>query len=135
MTKSITLNVSIAILLAVALLFFAAAPAFADVNSSIIKIEARNSGHISNYTSSKAETGGNYADGSFGGSGGEGGDVEAEADGSDGEANGNNGGATAGDGGDGGDGFEGGLVETGEATSDAGTFNLLNTLIVKFKVS
>src|SRR3989344_5173241 len=133
MTKSITLNYTVAALVAVALVFFSAAPAFAAINSSYIKIEAKNAGTINNYTSSKAYTGYNTAGGSYGGSGGEGGDVEAEAN--SGDANGNNGGALAGDGGNGGNANLGGKVETGDATSVAETANSLNATDVEFDVN
>src|SRR3989344_5042032 len=136
MTKSITLNYAVAILIAAALVLFSAAPSFAAINSSYIKIEAKNSGHITNYTSSKAETGGNTAEGSFGGQGGSGGDVEAEYEGDGGYdgANGNNGGAIAGNGGNGGNASDGGLVTTGDADSVATTSNGLNTTDVELNV-
>ena len=136
MTKSITLNYAVATLVAVALVLFSAAPAFAAINSSYIKIEATNSGKIFNYTSSTAETGGNTAQGSEGGEGGSGGDVEAEAEGGDGYdgANGNNGGALAGNGGNGGNASDGGLVTTGDATSVADTANSLNATDVDIDV-
>src|SRR3989344_8957773 len=138
MTKSITLNYAVAILIAAALVLFSAAPAFAAINSSYIKIEAKNSGSILNTTSSKADTGNNKAGGSYGGDGGSGGDVEAEADGygygDEVEANGNNGGAMAGDGGDGGNASLGGLVNTGNATSVADTQNGLNSTDVELNV-
>ena len=75
MTKSITLNYAVAAAIAIAMVLFMAAPAFAAINSSYIKIEAKNSGKIYNTTSSKADTGDNYAGGSYGGDGGSGGDV------------------------------------------------------------
>src|SRR3989344_3055028 len=139
MTKSITLNYAVAAAIALAMVLFMAAPAFAAINSSYIKIEAKNSGKIDNYTSSKADTGNNKAGGSYGGDGGSGGDIEAEAEGSgddyDGaEANGNNGGALAGDGGNGGNASFGGLVNTGDATSDATTSNGLNSTDVELNV-
>src|SRR3989344_3269184 len=130
MTKSITLNYAVAAAIAIAMVLFMAAPAFAAINSSYIKIEAKNSGKISNTTSSKADTCDNYAGGSYGGEGGSGGDVsaEAEADGHyyDAKATGNNGGALAGNGGNGGNADIGGTVTTGDATSDADTQNGLN---------
>jgi len=95
------------------------------INSSFIKIEVSGSGTIRNITSSKASTGGNDAEGSYGGRGGRGGDVEAEAE-DGGDANGNNGGAMAGDGGAGGDASIGGDVRSGRATSVAVTDNGLN---------
>src|SRR3989344_2555117 len=139
MTKSITLNYAVAVLIAAALVLFMAAPAFAAINSSYIKIEASNIGKIKNTTTSEAKTGGNTAEGSYGGEGGSGGDVEAEAEGGgdeyDGaEANGNNGGALAGDGGNGGNASFGGLVNTGDATSDATTSNGLNSTDVQLDV-
>jgi hypothetical protein len=114
----------IAAVTTLALLGFAT-PAFASVNSSYIKIETSNSGSISNTTEAKADTGDNYAGGSYGGNGGSGGDVEA------GKGDGNNGGATAGDGGNGGNASAGGLVDTGDASADAGSINKLNTTDVK----
>lgn len=111
---------TLAIGLAVAMFAFAGT-VFADVNSSSISITTTNAGSIDNYTSAKAETGGNWAGGSFGGNGGEGGEVEAE----DGDFN--NGGATAGNGGNGGNADIGGTVTTGDANADAGTLNTLNT--------
>jgi len=99
-------------------------PSPAAINSSIIKIEANNSGSITSTTTSSASTGGNEAQGSRGGRGGRGGDVEAEAE--DGDANGNNGGALAGDGGAGGNASFGGFVKTGTSTSVAVTDNGLN---------
>src|SRR3989344_3359314 len=129
MTKSITLNYAVAVLIAAALVLFMAAPAFAAINSSYIKIEASNIGKIKNTTTSEAKTGGNTAEGSYGGEGGSGGD---EYDGA--EANGNNGGALAGDGGNGGNASFGGLVNTGDATSDATTSNGLNSTDVQLDV-
>ena len=102
------------------------------INSSFIKIEASGGGKIINIDSSKASTGGNDAEGSYGGRGGRGGDVEAEANGS-GDANGNNGAATAGDGGDGGDAAIGGVVRSGRATSVAMTNNSLNETDVEIQ--
>ncbi|OGG57859.1 hypothetical protein A2765_06625 [Candidatus Kaiserbacteria bacterium RIFCSPHIGHO2_01_FULL_56_24] len=139
MTKSITLNYTVAALVAAALVLFSAAPAFAAINSSYIKIETKNSGKITNVTSSKADTGDNYAGGSYGGDGGNGGDVEAEAEAgddykSDASANGNNGGALAGDGGNGGNASFGGTVKTGDATSVADTQNGLNSTEVDLDV-
>lgn len=128
MTTSI--NKTAAIAAAVTMVFgslLVAAPAFADVNSSYIKIEISNNGTITNTTSAKASTGGNWAGGSEGGNGGSGGDVEA------GKGDNNNGGATAGDGGNGGDASAGGLVETGDANADAGSVNELNTNDVSVK--
>src|SRR3989344_4545806 len=109
-------------LMAVVAFVLSAAPALADVNSSKIKIETKRSGSIDNYTSAKAETGGNWAGGSDAGKGGSGGDVEV-----DGSGDNNNGGASAGEGGDGGDAGIGGTVLTGDANADAGTVNSLNT--------
>src|SRR3989338_6588091 len=76
MTKSITLNYTVAALVAAALVLFSAAPAFAAINSSYIKIETKNSGKITNVTSSKADTGDNYAGGSYGGNASFGGTVK-----------------------------------------------------------
>jgi hypothetical protein len=95
--------------------------AFADVNSSYIKIETSNSGSISNYTSAQSATGGNWAGGSRGGRGGSAGDVEVA-----GPGNFNNGGALAGDGGDGGSAGVGGTVTSGDADAAASSENFLN---------
>ncbi len=103
-------------------LVLSAVPAFADVNSSAIKIETRNSGTIDNYTSAKAETGGNWAGGSKGGRGGKGGEVEV-----DGSGDYNNGGASAGFGGHGGIADIGGTVKTGDADAHSSTENFLNS--------
>ena len=116
--------------MAVVAFVLSAAPALADVNSSKIKIETKSSGSIDNYTSAKAETGGNWAGGSDAGKGGSGGDVEVE----DGDSDNNNGGASAGDGGNGGESSDGGWVETGVATSNAGSVNILNATLVRVRL-
>ena len=121
MTKSITLNYTIAVLAALAIVLAYAGVADAAINSSNITVSIENFGKIDNTTSAKSSTGGNYADGRYDDDGDEGGDVEAE-DGGDY----NNGGATAGNGGDGGNASDGGLVDTGDATAQAGTENSLN---------
>ncbi|KKW20071.1 MAG: hypothetical protein UY63_C0002G0030 [Parcubacteria group bacterium GW2011_GWA2_51_10] len=123
MTNSKTLNFSVAaavaVAMALALLAFATT-ASAAVNSSSITITTTNRGTIDNYTSARSHTGNNTAEGSVGGVGGQGGDVTSDGDN-------NNGGATTGNGGNGGDGGAGGLVDTGDATAEAGTENDLNT--------
>src|SRR3989338_3494053 len=127
MTKSITLNYMIAILVAAAMVVAYALPTAesAAVNSTNITVYTKNKGTINNTTEAKAHTGHNTAEGSTAGDGGYGGDVEANDDaGSGGDYN--NGGASAGDGGNGGDSGPGGLVNTGNATSNAGTNNSLN---------
>jgi len=98
-----------------------ATPAFAAVNSSRITINVTNRGSIQNVTQADSHTGNNIALGSTGGSGGTGGDVTNSGGGNE-----NNGGASAGNGGNGGDGGAGGLIETGDATADAGSSNSLN---------
>lgn len=78
-----------------------------------------NSGTITSTTTAEAETGTNVAQGSSGGDGGNGGDVDPLGDE-------NNGGASAGNGGNGGNGGAGGFIQSGDATSDAGSLNGLN---------
>jgi hypothetical protein len=121
MTKNITAKTfAVATAAAVALSSFALPlAASAAVNSSSITITTLNRGTIINDTSAKSHTGANTAEGSKGGRGGDGGDVT-----SDGSFN--NGGAGSGNGGNGGNGGAGGLVDTGNATADAGTVNDLN---------
>ena len=120
MTKSITLNYTIAVIAAFAIVLAYAGIADAQINSSNITIEVSNTGKIYNTTKSKAETGGNTAQGSTGGNGGVGGDVTS------GSGDYNNGGASGGNGGNGGNASDGGWVETGDATANAGTENSLN---------
>lgn len=119
MTKSTTLNYTIAILAAVAMVFAVATPAFAAVNSSSIVVTTVNQGTINNGTISFSHSGLNAAGGSTGGAGGVGGSVSSAGDN-------NNGGAAAGNGGNGGNGGDGGFVETGASTANAGTENGLN---------
>lgn len=107
-----------------------------DVNSTYIGVEIENGDdeecdckpEIDNTTRARARTGSNDADGSFGGDGDDGGDVEAD----DGDYN--NGGASAGTGGAGGSGGLGGEVNSGVASSTAGTINLLNTSIIRVRL-
>lgn len=120
MTKSITLNYAIVTFVAVAMVLAYAVPAYAAVNSTKITITTTNSGQISNNTQADSHTGQNVALGSQGGNGGNGGVVAA------GSGDENNGGASAGNGGNGGNGGAGGLINTGDATADAGTENSLN---------
>ena len=108
----------IAVAAAVAM-FATATPAFAAVNSTKINISTINRGSITNVTTADSHTGLNLALGSAGGSGGTGGNVTSA--GSE-----NNGGALAGNGGNGGAGGPGGLVDTGNASAEAGTANDLN---------
>ncbi len=123
MTKSITVNsmVAVAMIGAMVLSVFAfATPASAAINSSSFTITTTNRGTIDNSTTADARTGYNTAHGSTGGAGGNAGNVL-------GGAGNNNGGATSGDGGNGGNADDGGLIETGNATAEAGTENALNT--------
>lgn len=108
-------------------MFAGALPASAAMNSSSITITTTNRGTIDNNTSAKSHTGKNLALGSVGGNGEEGGDVTSNG-------SNNNGGATSGNGGDGGDGGDGGLVNTGDATANAGTQNDLNNTLVEAQV-
>ncbi|MEK7068560.1 MAG: hypothetical protein AAB964_01960 [Patescibacteria group bacterium] len=99
-----------------------------DMNSSYIGGNLDNEGVIVDITVAGANTGDNDARGSRGGRGGEGGEVESDDDGSY-----NNGGANAGNGGNGGAGGLGGEVDTGDATSNAGSINVLNTNIIRVR--
>lgn len=109
-----------------------------EVDNSIT-VNLSNSGSISNETEAKAKTGYNDADGSEGGdaddagNGGEGGDAEA-AGGFWGW--GDAGLAVGGEGGHGGESNGGaadvgGTILTGDAHSDAGTINIMNTVLVR----
>ncbi|MBI5457001.1 hypothetical protein HY969_04670 [Candidatus Kaiserbacteria bacterium] len=150
MTKTMKVGAVIGTL-AMVLSQFAAVPAYAceywwcgsDVDNSVT-ITVSNSGTINNETEAKADTGDNDADGSYGGDsddGGDGGDggrakVEGgldwnwcECDDSGSEANG----GVGGNGGDsnGGNAGPGGLVDTGDASAEAGTVNTLNTVDIE----
>src|SRR3989344_3155091 len=98
MTRSISLNYTIAAFAAVAMVLMTAAPAFAAINSTSITLLITNRGSITNTTQADSHTGQNLALGSLGGNGGTGGDVDG------GNGSENNGGATAGNGGNGGNG-------------------------------
>lgn len=112
-----------------------------DVDNEV-EIGLFNGGFVLNNTDAYAKTGWNAAGGSDGGNAGEGGnggegdeaDADADADGedsdADAEANGGEGGE-GGEGGNGGAGDEGGLVVTGDARSNAGTINLVNTNVIR----
>lgn len=113
MQKLLAISTGLAMLLPVA-------PAFAAVNSTSITLTVTNRGSIVNNTQADAHTGQNLALGSLGGNGGNGGVVDG------GIGSENNGGATAGNGGNGGNGGAGGLVQTGDASADAGSENGLN---------
>lgn len=97
-----------------------------DINSSAVVVTGANAGAIVDVTAAGANSGDNKAKGSKGGRGGRGGEVEA--DGSN-----NNGAATGGNGGQGGNGGLGGTVRTGEANSNAGSLNIMNTNIVRVR--
>ena len=108
-----------------------------DINNSVT-INVSNSGTVYSNTSAKADTGDNTAQGSTGGdagkggSGGDGGEAEVkdghgcDCDPTVGSATGGNGG-NGGAGGNGGDAGPGGLVDTGDATANAGSLNTLNS--------
>ncbi len=96
-----------------------ALPAFASVNSSSITITSTNRGTIDNVTTARASTGGNFAGAADGGQGDDGGDADRNGAG--------NGDANAGNGGNGGMGGQGGTVTTGDANTDAGVLNSLNS--------
>jgi hypothetical protein len=109
-----------------------------DMNSSLITILINNlrggacdregcppSNTIENSTKARARTGGNYADGSYGGDGGDAGDVEP------GDGSYQNGGAETGSGGNGGDGGIGGTINSGNAEATSAALNILNRVIVR----
>lgn len=104
-----------------------------DMNSSAVGVDTDNDrefptqNHIDNFTDARSRTGANSALGSAGGTGGTGGEVDG------GDGNFNNGGATSGNGGTGGTGGMGGTVLTGAARAESGTFNFLNTSIVRVR--
>lgn len=115
-----------------------------DDNSVYIKVS--NDGYISNTTSAKADTGDNKAKGSYGGDAGYGGDGgdggeaevgdEEEGCGCEWDLGGSAGEAVGGDGGNGGhsnggEGGQGGTISTGEARSEAGTINMMNTTVIR----
>src|SRR3989344_3261227 len=129
MTKSITLNYTIAALVAFGMVLATATPAFAAVNSTRITINVTNRGTIDNVTQADSHTGANIALGSVGGSGGTGGAVTNSGGGGE-----NNGGAKAGTGGAGGSGGLGGTVLTGNASSTSGAINLLNTTFLRVRI-
>ncbi len=106
-----------------------------------VRVNLYNGSAVINNTDAYAKTGWNHAEGSFGGdgaeggSGDEGGDADADADADEyGDANadaeGGNGGR-GGWGGMGGEGGAGGLVVTGDAVSNSGTVNLLNSTLIR----
>ena len=152
MTKSITLNYTIAASVAVAMVFAAATPAFAAVNSTRITINVTNRGTIDNVTQADSHTGNNTALGSVGGSGGTGGSVTNSGGGNEnnggasagnggvggvvdsGAGDENNGGASAGTGGAGGAGGLGGTIVTGNASSQSAAVNLLNTTFLRVRI-
>lgn len=117
---------------------------FYDVDVNVdneIELDVENNGAVLNATHAYARTGWNAADGSYGGNGDDagngssGGDADADADSSDegdadADANGGYGGM-GGNGGEGGEGGEGGLVVTGEARSNSGTINIVNSNLVR----
>lgn len=80
---------------------------------------------IINETETAANTGGNMADGSYGGSAGSGGDIENYSGSQDIED------ATTGNGGSGGNAGLGGAVQTGDATAVTSVTNQANTNIVR----
>ncbi len=121
---------------------------FDDVDYDVdneVKIEVLNEGALVNVTDAYAKTGWNWAEGSFGGNGANGGkgstggdaDADADADANDegdanadAEADGGEAGA-GGHGGNGGEGGEGGLIVTGNAVTNSGTVNLINSLLIR----
>jgi len=127
MTKSYSLNVVIAMLGILAMVF-----AFTPVSALAwgggwgggddVDVTNSNSAAVFNHVGASANTGGNNASGASGGSGGDGGDIDN--DGNDVED------STTGNGGAGGDAdgpLSGGLVDTGDAGATAGVVNVVNT--------
>jgi len=78
----------------------------------------RNRAMVGNGVGAMANTGENFADGSYGGEGGNGGDIDND----DGDVDN----STTGDGGTGGPGGPGALIQTGHANSNAGAINVIN---------
>lgn len=110
-------------------------------NSSDIKVDNDSDANVYNLTAAVALTGGNDAwggSGADGGNGGSGGDVNNSGNNNDYRGhhkggNSNDQESNAGDGGNGGaggDGWDGG-VQTGDAMSDAGTINIVNTNLTR----
>lgn len=83
------------------------------------KVTNRNSATVINVIEVNANTGGNFADGSYGGTGGDGGDIES--------GKGEIVDSSTRNGGDGGNSSVGGTVITGNAQAEVGVFNLVNT--------
>ncbi|MBP7770653.1 MAG: hypothetical protein KA066_01930 [Candidatus Pacebacteria bacterium] len=108
-----------------------ATPAFAAVNSSTLIIGNANVGSIDSNTTAVSNTGLNLAGGSEGGDGAIGGNSGgATNSGSNGDATSGN----AGSGGNGGNGGAGGLVQTGNASADAGVVNSANSNNTRVRV-
>lgn len=104
--------------------------ASAAINSSSFTIKTTNRGTIDNTTKARAYTGDNdNTGGSEGGDAGDAGDVLG------GTGSNNNGGATAGSSGNGGNAGDGALVDTGDASADAGTTNRLNDTFVEIDLT
>lgn len=96
-----------------------------DDPASPVKISLHSGAVVLNDTQTTANTGGNYADGSYAGSGGNGGDIENNGGEQDVE------GATTGTGGNGGNGALGGAVQTGNALAESNITNTVNSNIVR----
>jgi len=104
-------------------------------NGSLGKVRVRlhNSAFLMNSIRTKADTGDNYADGSYAGSGGNGGDIENEGGDGDDNADQEVDDATTGSGGNGGTSSDGGSVLTGAATSRTNLVNLVNSRLVRVR--
>ena len=104
-----------------------------ELNSSELGLKVDNDpgckcpNEINNNTRARARSGGNSANGSYGGDGSQGGDINTPS------GDFNNGGAGTGEGGDGGSGDEGGLVRAGNVVSNSQTLNLLNNVIIRLR--
>ena len=106
-----------------------------DATSSLnrIRVHLRDSAFLMNSIRTKADTGDNYADGSYAGSGGNGGDIENEGGDGDDNADQEVDDATTGSGGNGGTSSDGGSVLTGAATSRTNLVNLVNSRLVRVR--
>jgi hypothetical protein len=112
-----------------------------------VKVELFNGALVTNVTDAYAKTGWNRADGVEGGNGGragdgeEGGEADADADAdghynnggeADADADGGNGG-NGGNGGEGGLAVAGGLITTGDALSNSGAVNVVNSTLIRVR--
>ena len=95
-----------------------------------VRVRTHNSAFLMNSIRTKADTGDNYADGSYAGSGGNGGDIENEGGDGDDNADQEVDDATTGSGGNGGTSSDGGSVLTGAADARSELTNIVNRVRV-----